>query len=561
MGIGKLVRWSASLAILFALGTSAHAESKRYLVKFKSPETFRAMSVKFSSASSLATQSSSSSLSQMSLFGANAAVTEALDHVQLMVIESADGKAIESLKNHPAIAFVEEEVMHPAPKPVATFGSSASHVVDIQRSRSGPIPTPWGITAVRAPQAWSVTRGENSRVMVLDTGVDTGHVALASRIEKTRNLMGGGTDVTDTVGHGTHVAGTILADGVSGGLVGVAPAAKLLMGKVCGDQGCSSVSIAQGINWGVSEGVDVISMSLGGMFITPGETQALDAAEAAGVSVVAASGNDGSARVSYPAAYKTCISVGAIDENNQKADFSQYGPELTIVAPGVEVYSAVPRGSGRESFSEIDFADGKGSNDVGTAPMQGSPLGTLNNIEAVDAGLGKTTDFANISVRGKLALISRGEITFKEKIANAIKAGAIGAIVYNNAPGLIQGALTDDGSEVAIPAVMIEQAPGLKAKAALAQGQMVKGSLSVQKADFSNLQGTSMATPHVAGVVALIKSANPKLKPAEIKALLKRTATALGPNNQNQYGAGLVNAEKAVSQAINALPPVLGLAN
>src|ERR1019366_5708101 len=99
---------------------------------------------------------------------------------------------------------------------------------------------------------------------------------------------GSATDVTDTVGHGSHVSGTILANGADGGLVGVAPEAKLLMGKVCTEQGCSNVAIASGLDWATSEKLDVVNMSLGGALLSTAEATALQSAEAAGVMVVAA---------------------------------------------------------------------------------------------------------------------------------------------------------------------------------------------------------------------------------------------------------------------------------
>ena len=85
--------------------------------------------------------------------------------------------------------------------------------------------------------------------------------------------------------------------------------------------------------------------------------------------------------------------------------------------------------------------------------------------------------------------------------------------------------------------------------------------MNVLATDYAAFQGTSMATPHVAGVVALIRSANPGLSAAQIRALLKDTANPLTPNDQNQYGAGLVDAELAVKRALQTAPQVLKLAN
>ncbi len=528
---------------------SAGAQAERYLVQFKSQQTFKNV------VHNMKTANTSGAASGMKLLGNNATVGQALEHLEMLVIDSSDAAAIASLKKHPAIALVEKEIFHPAPKPMATWGNQ---VQDFGVSPSA-VEQPWGIEAVRAPAAWTTTKGETARVMVLDTGLDKEHIALASRLEKGRNFTTrDSNDFSDSIGHGTHVAGTILADGFNGGLVGVAPEAKLLMGKVCSDMGCSSVAIAGGINWAIAEKVDVVNMSLGGAFISNGEAQALQRAEAQGVMVIAASGNGGTGNVSYPAAFGTVLAVGAVDSTLKKADFSQWGPQLAIMGPGVDVISAVPRGTGRGATLKVDLQDGKGLADIKSTPFVGSPVVPQSSNELVFAGLGKAQDFATVNVRGKFALISRGEIPFKDKVSNAIQAGARGVMIFNNAPGLLQGSLSEDGSEVAVPAAMIEQSVGEAAKALLLAGNRVSASMSVDATDFASFQGTSMATPHVAGVAALVRAANKNLTPAQVRDLLKNTATPLGPNEANQYGRGLVNAEAAVNQA---LVPAFRLAN
>jgi serine protease len=288
-------------------------------------------------------------------------------------------------------------------------------------------------------------------------------------------------------------------------------------------------------------------MSLGGFFMSEAEAQALIAAERSGVFVAAASGNNGTGSVSYPAAADTVLAVGAVDSNLHKADFSQWGPQLDVMGPGVDVISSVPRGTGRSSAVSTD--NGTGMTEVKSLPMQGSPVATVQNT-VVFAGLGKPEDFGKVDVRGKLALIARGEISFKDKVANAITAGAAGVIVFNNAPGLLQGTLTENGSEVAVPVAMIEQTTGEAMKESLNKSLPVTASLAVERTDYASFQGTSMATPHVAGVAALVRAANHSLTPSQVRDLLKQTAVPLGPNDQNQYGSGLVDADAAVAKAI-----------
>lgn len=538
------------------LSLGAHASEKRYLVQFKSPQAFKSVLQSMRTANPFST---SSTMTSMKLLNSNAVVGEAFEHLDMLVVETSDPAAISSLRQHPAIGLVEEEIFHPAPKPMATWGNQ----IQAQHTSKARMETPWGILAVKAPEAWTTTKGETARVMVLDTGLDVEHIALKGRYEKGRNFAGGSPDdLTDGIGHGSHVAGTILADGLNGALVGVAPEAKLLMGKVCTAMGCSSVAIAGGINWAIDEQVDVINMSLGGMFISHGEALALDRAEQAGVMVIAASGNSGTGSVSYPAAYRSVLAVGAVDSSLVKADFSQWGPQLGVVAPGVDVISSVPRGSGREASVQMDLADGKGLTDVKALPFVGSARGSNMSNELVFANLGKLADFATINVQGKFALISRGEIAFSEKVSNALQAGAVGVVIYNNVPGLLQGTLTEDGSEISAPVVMIEQTVGEQARAALAAGTPIVASMSVQASDYAAFQGTSMACPHVAGVAALVRAANKSLTPAQVRDLLKATATPLGPNLNNEYGAGIVNAQAAVQRALAMdVPAALRAAN
>lgn len=532
--------------ILAVLSFTAHADGKRYLVKFKNNETFQSVmqSMKAAQFSSPNAMFMTNTGSSFHLMNTNAAVTTALDKLNMLVVESSDAAAIKSLRRHPAIALVEEEIIHPAPQPMSTHGT----VSVLPTNKTKNMTMPWGILAVNAPDAWSTTRGAGARVMVLDTGLDIGHPAVKNQLEAGQNFTSFDVnDITDDVGHGTHVSGTILADGLNGDLVGVAPEAKLLMGKVCSAQGCSSIAIAEGINWAVQEKVSVVNMSLGGALMSEGEAQALVAAEQAGVMVVAASGNDGTAKVGYPAAFRTVLAVGAVDSTLKKAEFSQYGPELAVVGPGVDVISSVPRGTGRAATVTADL--GKGLTEINATPFVGSPLAQNAENEVIFAGLGQPQDFAGINVTGKFALISRGTISFADKVKNAIAAGAAGVIIYNNVPGLMQGTLTADGSETAVPAAMIEQSIGEAAKQLLAQGQAVRFSMSIDATDYASFQGTSMATPHVAGVAALVRAANPNLTPDQVRQLLKSTATKLGPNTNNEYGAGLVNAREAVAKA------------
>lgn len=533
------------LTVLFA--TAAQAE--RVIVIMKDKESFKSAHMAYKMKGSYALKGFKvDGMSNSGLSAVDGQVEDSLENLNTLIIDTKTESEIEKLKANPSVAYVEKEIFHEAPRPVKGFLAKASPKQQQKVGQS----TPWGILAVKAPQAWNASKqGLGSRVLVLDTGIDANHPSLKGNYERGQDFTGNssGADVTDTIGHGTHVAGTIAGVLDKSGFTGVAPKAKILAGRVCAANGCSNVAIAQGINWGIQQKVDVISMSLGGMWSTPAERDAVSKADKAGITVVAASGNDGSARVSYPAALSTVIAVGATDINNKKADFSQYGPELAVVAPGVAVVSSVPMGTGREA--SVTIAVGNKAGKVNSSTFQGAKeILTPETNTLVPVGLGKPEEFAKVNVKGKYALVARGEIRFSEKVDNAIKAGAAGIVIYNNAPGLIQGALTEDGSVLPVAVFMIEQTVGQELVKQIAAGQSVQATLQTIATDYSPFDGTSMATPHVSGVVALMKAANKSLTGAQVKAILKQTAVPLGPNTANEYGSGLVDAEAAVNAAL-----------
>ena len=526
------------------------AFAARYLVVFKD-------SAQFSEAHSQWVLANTSKVQKMfSARSVQVNVQDSLLPVQSLVIESADDNLLTALAQNSDV-IVEKEVFHKAPAPVEGHMLNPAWAFDMNYAvqdftDEGIDQTPWGIKAVKAREAWKLSqRGLGARVLVLDTGVDKNHPALQGQIEDMKDFVGDHQapyDVADKVGHGTHVSGTILGAEAANGFTGVAPKAKLLMGRVCSVDGCSNIAVASGIAWGIQKHVDVINMSLGGDFSTPGEKSAIDRAEKAGVIVVAASGNDGKPTVGFPAAYSTVIAVGAVNEKLVKADFSQWGPELDVVAPGVDVISSVPQGTG---------CDAKANFDLGSSPQaalatcfSGSAfLSQPLKKELVLSGLGQPADFAGKDLTGKFALISRGEITFAEKVTNALSANAAGVVVYNNTTGLIGGSITEDGTLLAIPVVMIEQSVGESLKQAIGEGKAVSLEVTTSATNFASYSGTSMACPHVAGVVALIKATKKSLTPVQVRNLLQDTSAILGPNTENQYGAGLVDAEKAVTKA------------
>ncbi|WP_243710347.1 S8 family serine peptidase [Micromonospora sp. KC213] len=210
------------------------------------------------------------------------------------------------------------------------------------------------VPQIGAPAAWSAgLTGKGVTVAVLDTGIDATHPDLAGKIAEARNFSEV-DDSRDTVGHGTHVAGTIAGSGAASGgrYKGVAPDASLLDGKVCEDAGCSESAILAGMQWAaVEKRAAVINMSLGGMDtpeIDPLEEAVGTLTEQTGTLFVIAAGNDGAdGAVGSPASADAALAVGAVDRADDLADFSSRGPRVgddalkpEITAPGVDVVAA-----------------------------------------------------------------------------------------------------------------------------------------------------------------------------------------------------------------------------
>ncbi len=203
----------------------------------------------------------------------------------------------------------------------------------------------WGHSVIGVPEAWKVTKGKGAKVAVLDTGIDSTHPEFAGRIKEMKNFTTSRAGVEDMNGHGSHVAGIISAGENGFGVVGVAPEAELYIAKVLGDNGSGSFAwIAQAIDWAIEQKVDVISMSLaaGPRASDPNMRAAIKRATDKGIIVISAAGNGGVTE--YPGKFPEVICVGAIDDTKQLASFSGRGPEVAVVAPGVNVRSTYSAG-------------------------------------------------------------------------------------------------------------------------------------------------------------------------------------------------------------------------
>lgn len=427
-------------------------------------------------------------------------------------------------------------------------------------------------------EAWDLGfTGEGVKVAIIDTGVDYTHPDLAENFGEYLgwDFVDNDNDPQETfpgdprgaaTTHGSHVAGTVAANGQ---IKGVAPDATLLAYRVLGPGGSGSTeNVVAAIERAVLDGADVMNLSLGNSLNAPdwATSIALDQAMAEGVVAVTSNGNSGPNNwtVGSPGTSREAISVGAT-----QLPYNVFTAKTTS-SDGVSYASSAVQGfPSEEALLALNGTD----------------------YELVDVGFGAPAEFAGKDLTGKIALISRGAgIPFVDKATEAKKAGAVGAILYNNVEGsmpLIPG--------MDVPTIMLNQADGeaLKAKAAnvtVSFDIKSAGTVGETMADFSSRgpvvdtwmikpdvsapgvnivstvptfdpanphgygakQGTSMAAPHVAGAAAVILQANPEWGVYEVKSALMNTAEKMiNPATGEEYahntqGAGSIRVVDAL---------------
>merc|ERR1719410_1681379 len=248
---------------------------------------------------------------------------------------------------------------------------SPLYALELLRSRELAEEEPYGIGMVLEDVDWwkekfdSSPPSGSSKVCVVDTGYGNGHEDLPVLNQNTDgfNPQSSGEWYIDGNSHGTHCAGTIGAVGDnSKGVVGVIPGSlndkfSFFIGKGLSDGGSGSTSsVMAAVQACVDNGSNVISMSLGGGgFSDTVNQQYYGHYKNDDVLIIAAAGNGGNSALSYPASYKSVMSVAAVDSNENKAGFSQYNEQTEISGPGVSVKSTVTGNSG-STFSYVSWS-------------------------------------------------------------------------------------------------------------------------------------------------------------------------------------------------------------
>ena len=440
--------------------------------------------------------------------------------------------ALNGLRHNPNVISIEEDALRYA------YGETV----------------PYGIDMVQARDIWDANRdsvldvgapsGAGRTVCIIDSGIFTGHEDFAGV-----TIIGGypANWNSDTCGHGSHVAGTITANLNGVGVVGVNPGGvNLYIVKVFGDN-CAwtySSTLVDAANHCSAAGANVISMSLGGTQKSKTEERAFATLYGKGILSVAAAGNDGNTAISYPGGYSSVMSVAAIDENNMVADFSQQNSTVEIAAPGVGVLSTIPYvETNTVSVDNVVYS----ANHVEFSGY-GDVIGFL-----ADGGF---CNSETSELTGKIALCQRGDLSFLEKVTNAQSRGAVAVLIYNNVPGNDLFTLGEEiaGAPITL-SLSLEDGQYLVANK-LGQSATLHSDIEWGVSGYEAWDGTSMATPHVSGVAALVWSANPTWSNVQIRNALTSTALDLGASGKDvAYGYGLVQAKSALDSLGGVVVP------
>jgi subtilisin family serine protease len=275
-------------------------------------------------------------------------------------------------------------------------------------------------------------------------------------------------------------------------------------------------------------------MSLGGSRSNVTERNTFNNLYSQGILSIAAAGNGGTSAFSYPASYDSVMSVAAIDSSKVVADFSQFNSQVEIAAPGVGVLSTVP------------YLDSTSLTVTGVTYSAGHIEFSARGAASGDLVSGGLCDSVG-AWSGKVVLCERGVISFYDKVHNVQLGGGAAAVIYNNVPGSFTGTL-GDGNSATIVGISLSQEDGQYLVAnKLGSTGAVSSTFTQPASGYEYYDGTSMATPHVSAVAALVWSFKPTATNAEIRAALTNTAQDLGAAGRDvYYGFGLVQAKAAI---------------
>ncbi len=511
-----------------------------------------------------------------------------------------DGANLAALRSVPGVKAVFPVVLVDGPPRSATDGESS---VDLATAV-----TQTGVDLARSQLGLT---GQGIKVAIIDTGIDYDHPDLGGgfgpgyKVAYGYDLVGDGYDAAgsgdalipqpdddpdDCAGHGSHVAGIVGAKAASAsGVTGVAPDVTLGAYRVFGCAGSSSSDvIIAALERAYADGMQVVNQSLGAAFQWPEypTAQVSNTLVQAGVVVVASAGNNGATgswSLGAPGVASDVIGVASFDNTSVTQFAFSISPDDRKIGYGAATGAPPPPTSG-------------------TSPMSrtGTQTSAADGCNVLPPG----------SLAGTVALIRRGTCGFYVKAFNAQTAGAIGVVLYNNQPGVVNPTVAGTPA-ITIPVVMASAVDGNLIDTRLAAGPVNltwgAGSASspsatgnlissfssyglspdlVLKPDlgapggniwstyplelggYTSLSGTSMSSPHVAGAVALLLEAKPGTKAADVRAMLQNTAdpkawslnAGLGfLDNVHRQGAGMLDIDDAITSTVGVTPGKLSL--
>lgn len=433
-------------------------------------------------------------------------------------------------------------------------------------------------------RAWSFARPPNGEIVVavMDTGLDPGHPDIVAnlwinpgevpsngidddgngRIDDVHgyNFAEMDANIADSGDHGTHISGTIAATGHNGvGIIGAAYPVRVMTLKVSDNGGditnAAEIAAFEYAAQQKARGVNVVAINAsfaGGSFHFA-ERAAIAAVGDVGIVVCVAAGNESSdndAAPTFPANYRlpNMIVVAASTQNDQLAGFSNRGATtVDLAAPGENIDSLKPRWLG----NPVPALTADGISYVTSGFLYAGITDGVTGL-LVNCGTGNSAAEFPAAVAGNIALMQRGTATFAEKVSNAMAAGAVAAIVYDNAPGpLATGTL---GKAAAwIPAVFVSQMDG-NGLLALAGSPATVANIGSPAGMYGYRNGTSMATPHVTAAVALAARNFPAETPTQrVARIINHTAPVAALTGMVRTG-GRLDMLRTVDTDADGLP-------
>jgi subtilisin family serine protease len=492
--------------------------------------------------------------------------------LQLVRVAGSVPQAVAELESNPAVAYAE---------PNWTYHALATPD-DPRYSQL------WGLARISAPGAWNVTTGSSAvTVAVVDTGIALDHLDLAANVVPGYDFVQNDADPRDFNGHGTHVAGTIGARGNNGlGVTGVDWQVSLMPVRVLDGSGSgSNANVSAGFAYACAHGADVVNASLGGTGYSQAMRDAIASPSCANTLFVVAAGNDGASDDSwahYPCNYgagvddlPNVICVAATDQNDRLASFSNYGQSVDLAAPGVDVPSTWPAYDtlATESFESLGSWSASVVHGLTFGPSSVRASGSYSATDSPagpyqpssDTELVRTAPMASLVGRVgcrlsyELRLDTEGNHDFLQVDGSADGVHFLGSQWSGSTLGGFLPLVTDmsalDGSPSFWPALrLVSDGNSFTGDGAYVD-DLSLGCLKPAAEAYGTISGTSMATPHVAGVAALVKAAHPSYTVAQVKAAILGHTDPLPALDGKVATGGRLDACKALGCATPYKPP------